>query len=72
MVDGSIEATGLEVAKAAQKILQNREIWQARIAKEKYGMKVNESQKYVKYVKRLTCFFLSKIVNTCVKAYMRT
>jgi len=29
VVDGSIEATGLEVAKAAQKILQNREIWQA-------------------------------------------
>lgn len=72
MVDGSIEATGLEVAKAAQKILQNREIWQARIAKEKYGMKANESQKYVKYVKRVTWFFLSKIVNTCVKAYMRT
>ena len=41
VVDGSIEATGLEVAKAAQKILQNREIWQAR--KQKTTESVNES-----------------------------
>lgn len=34
-------------------------------------MKVNESQKYVKYMKRVTCFFLSKIV-TVTHAWKHT